>query len=77
MKKIFWVSIGVGVGVLATKKYREISSGAALNRQVGRYTDRIADIAAAFREGMASREQELRSALGVDEHTMKGSSAAR
>lgn len=66
MKKFLWVVIGVGVGVLATKKYTEVSSGAALNRQVGKYADRISEVVGAFREGMNSREVELRSALGVD-----------
>ncbi|WP_421013646.1 hypothetical protein [Glutamicibacter creatinolyticus] len=77
MKKLMWVAIGVGVGILATRKFTDISSGSALNRQVGKYADNIADVAAAFREGMHSREQELRSALGVEENTMKGSSSAR
>ncbi|GAB3619573.1 hypothetical protein [Glutamicibacter sp. PS] len=67
MKKLFWVALGVSVGVLAAKKYTEISSGAALNRQVGRYADRLSDIGQAFREGMAAREEELRSALGVND----------
>lgn len=66
MKKLLWVSIGVGIGVLASKKYTEVSSGAALNRMVGKYADRLADKAQAFRTGMQSREEELRSALGVD-----------
>ncbi|WP_431709368.1 hypothetical protein [Glutamicibacter uratoxydans] len=77
MKKIFWVAIGVGVGVLAAKKYQEVSSGAALNRQVGKYADQLSDIAQAFKTGMSQREEELRTALGVDQDTMKGSPAAR
>ncbi|GAA1411471.1 hypothetical protein AUR04nite_01890 [Glutamicibacter uratoxydans] len=67
MKKLLWVSIGVGIGVLASKKYTEVSSGAALNRQVGKYADRAAEIADAFRTGMRTREEELRSALGVND----------
>jgi len=66
MKKLLWVSIGVGVGMLATKKYAEVKSGAALNRQVSKYTDRVAEYLEAFHQGMSSREEELRSALGVD-----------
>lgn len=77
MKKIIWVAIGVGVGVLASKKFNDVSSGAALNRRVGKYTDQIADIAAAFKHGMDEREEELRTALGVDQDTMKGSPSAR
>lgn len=77
MKRIVWAAIGIGVGVLATRKFNDISSGQALNRQVGRYADRAADIAAAFREGMTQREEELRSALGVDQDTMKGSPSTR
>lgn len=66
MKKFLWVSIGVGVGVLATRKYADVKSGAALNRQVGRYADRVAEYLEAFHQGMTAREEELRSALGVD-----------
>ncbi|ALG29081.1 MULTISPECIES: hypothetical protein [Glutamicibacter] len=66
MKKFLWVSIGVGVGVLATRKYADVKSGAALNRQVGKYADRVAEYLEAFHQGMTAREEELRSALGVD-----------
>lgn len=66
MKKLLWVSIGVGIGVLASKRYTEVSSGAALNRQVGKYADRVSEIAQAFSTAMHAREEELRSALGVD-----------
>ncbi|MFJ2620207.1 hypothetical protein [Glutamicibacter sp. NPDC087344] len=66
MKKLLWVSIGVGIGVLASKKYTEVSSGAALNRQVGKYADRASEIVHAFSTAMREREEELRSALGVD-----------
>jgi len=69
LKKIFWVGVGVGVGALAYRKLSEARSLAGpegLNRVVGRHADDVADTLAAFREGMAAKETELRDSLGLD-----------
>ncbi len=69
LKKIFWVGVGVGVGALAYRKLSEARSLAGpegLNRVVGRLADDVADTLAAFREGMAAKETELRDSLGLD-----------
>lgn len=70
MKKLFWVGIGIGVGVLAARKLGEAKALAGpegLNRTVGRLTDSLHEVADAFRTGMNERETELRQALGLDE----------
>ncbi len=75
MKKLFWVGIGIGVGVLAARKIGEAKSLAGpdgLNRTMGRITDSLHEVADAFREGMNERETELRQALGLDETTGQG-----
>lgn len=75
MKKLFWVGIGIGVGVLTARKIGEAKSLASpdgLNRTIGRFTDSLHEIADAFRDGMSERETELRQALGLDETTGQG-----
>lgn len=70
MKKLFWVGIGIGVGVLAARKLAEakdLASADGLNRSVGRLGDSLHELAVAFRTGMNERETELRQALGLDE----------
>ncbi|OIH84305.1 hypothetical protein BLJ79_12665 [Arthrobacter sp. UCD-GKA] len=72
MKKLFWVGIGIGVGVLAARKLSEargLASADGLNRTVGRISDSLHEVAEAFRTGMNERETELRQALGLDETT--------
>ncbi|GAA1358715.1 hypothetical protein GCM10009596_12530 [Arthrobacter rhombi] len=70
IKKIFWVGIGVGVGVLATRKLGSVKQSLGrdgLNRSVGRLADALSYSADAFRDGMHGRETELRAALGLDQ----------
>jgi hypothetical protein len=70
MKKLFWVGIGIGVGVLAARKLgqaKDLASADGLNRTVGRMSDSLHELAEAFRTGMNERETELRQALGLDE----------
>lgn len=70
IRKLFWVGIGVGVGVLAARKAATVKQSLGregLNRSVGRLADALAYSADAFREGMHGRETELRTALGLDQ----------
>ena len=67
-KRILWVGIGVGIGALAARRIiqiRDAASAEGLNRTVARLADGFHDVADAFREGMSSRETELRAALGI------------
>jgi hypothetical protein len=69
MKRIFWVGIGVAVGVLAVRKLSETKSALGpegLNRTLGTLADSIQNFADAVRIGMNERETDLRAALGVD-----------
>lgn len=70
MKKIFWLGVGITIGVIAARKI-SAAQGAlgpeGLNRAVGRISDSIHDFADALRENMNERESDLRVALGVDQ----------
>ncbi|MBT1003720.1 hypothetical protein KIH31_14030 [Paenarthrobacter sp. DKR-5] len=69
MKRIFWMGLGVAVGVLAVRKFNETRSALGpegLNRAVARLADGVQNFAEAVRDGMNQRETDLRSALGVE-----------
>jgi hypothetical protein len=70
MKRIVWMGIGVAIGVIAFRKITEAQASIGpegLNRAVGRMADGLFDFADAVRTGMHQREEDLRSALGIDD----------
>ncbi|ABY23713.1 conserved hypothetical protein [Renibacterium salmoninarum ATCC 33209] len=70
IKKIFWLGLGVTIGVIAVRKLSQAQQSigpAGLNRAVGRLSDSVHDFADTVRFGMVQREGELRTALGLDE----------
>ncbi|MGP9503420.1 hypothetical protein ACT3TS_14575 [Specibacter sp. AOP5-B1-6] len=70
MKKIFWLGVGITIGVVAARKIaaaRGAIGPEGLNRAVGRVSDAVHDFADALRENMDERETDLRVALGVDQ----------
>lgn len=75
MKKIFWLGVGITLGVVAARKI-SAAQGAigpdGLNRAVGRASDAIHDFADALRGNMDQREAELRIALGIDQQQPGG-----
>lgn len=69
MKKIFWLGVGITIGVIAARKIAAAQGALGpegLNRAVGRMSDAVHDFADALRENMDERESDLRIALGVD-----------
>ncbi|RAN79678.1 MULTISPECIES: hypothetical protein [Arthrobacter] len=69
MKKIFWLGVGITIGVVAARKLAAAKGAIGpegLNRAVGRAADAVHDFADAMREGMGERETDLRAALGLD-----------
>lgn len=69
IKRVFWMSIGVTIGVIAVRRLsdaRNTLGQAGLNRAVGTAADALQSFTEAFREGMNQRESDLRTALGVD-----------
>ncbi|ALV45536.1 hypothetical protein MB46_08560 [Arthrobacter alpinus] len=70
MKKIFWLGVGITIGVIAARKIAAAQGAIGpegLNRAVGRVSDAVHDFADALRENMDERETDLRLALGIDQ----------
>ena len=74
IRRLFWLALGATLGVLimrALSRAADALSPTGLGRALTRLIDAAADALRAFtddvREGMAERETELRSALGLDE----------
>ncbi|WP_138444252.1 hypothetical protein [Sinomonas susongensis] len=69
MRSLIWLSVGVAVGVVAyraAQQLRDEPSKGGLNRAVNRFADGAAHFAEDVRRAMATREGELRSALGIE-----------
>ncbi|MCG7304230.1 hypothetical protein MHJ63_02880 [Pseudoglutamicibacter albus] len=79
MKKLFWLILGVSIGVMASRQLQRIRTQ-GVRSSADSVLDRTASVVestiAAFKEGSAEREAELRSALGVDK-APSGRRAAR
>jgi hypothetical protein len=70
VKKLFWVALGVGIGVLGARqlsKARARGPLALADTALDRVSGWVESAGAAFKDGMATREAELRTALGIDE----------
>ncbi len=69
IRRVFWLAAGITIGVVAVRKVSQAKANLGpqgLNRAVGQVTDSIADFADALRSAMSERENDLRSALGVE-----------
>ncbi|WP_449372958.1 hypothetical protein [Arthrobacter psychrolactophilus] len=80
MKKIFWLGVGITIGVIAARKIASAQGAIGpegLNRAVGRVSDAVHDFADALRENMDERETDLRLALGVDQAPSASRTPAR
>jgi len=69
VKKLFWVAMGIGIGVLAARQFakaRATTPGAAADNVLDRVVAMVQSTTDTFREGMDSREAELREALGLE-----------
>jgi hypothetical protein len=78
VRRLFWLALGVTVGVLAARRLAKAASAytpEGISRQVSELTAAARQMADAVREGMAEREQELRVALGVDAGTVDAQTA--
>lgn len=73
MRRLFWVALGAVAGVLLVRKLTKAAEAytpAGVARSASDLGEGLRELAAAVREGMAEREEELRIALGVDAGTL-------
>jgi hypothetical protein len=69
VKRIFWLFIGIAVGVYAVtrlKKRAQVLAPESLQASAAKVAAAIRHFGDEVREGMAERETELRDALGID-----------
>jgi hypothetical protein len=79
MSRLFWVALGAAVGVYAVRKVSKAAQAytpTGVAHGLADFGDGLRELAAAVREGMSEREDELRLALGIDTGT-EGQGAAR
>lgn len=72
MKRIFWLIVGIAVGVYAVtrlKKRAQVLAPESLQESAAKLAAAIRHFGDQVREGMAERETELRDALGIDTNT--------
>jgi hypothetical protein len=72
VKRIFWLIIGIAVGVYAVtrlKKRAQVLAPESLQESAAKVAAAIRHFGDEVREGMAERETELRDALGIDTST--------
>jgi hypothetical protein len=73
VRRLFWVALGAVAGVLVVRRLTkavEAYTPAGVSRSMSDFGEGMRELAAAVREGMAEREEELRIALGVDAGTL-------
>ena len=73
MRRLFWVALGAVAGVLIVRRLTRVVEAytpAGVSRSMSDFGAGLRELAAAVREGMAEREEELRIALGVDAGTI-------
>jgi hypothetical protein len=72
VRRIFWMVIGIAVGVYAVtrlKKRAKVLAPESLQESAAKVAAAIRHFGDEVREGMAERETELRDALGIDTAT--------
>jgi hypothetical protein len=78
MRRLFWIALGAVAGVFVVRKLSkavEQYTPAGVGRSLASLGDGLREMAEVIREGMAEREQELRTALGVDAGTITSEAA--
>src|SRR4051794_6465883 len=73
MRRVFWITLGATAGVLVVRKltrtahaFTPAGMSESFSGAIGNLGDSIREFAGEVRAGMAEREGELRTALGLD-----------
>jgi hypothetical protein len=78
--RLFWAALGAAVGVLVVRKVTQTANRytpEGMAHGLASLGEGLKEFAAAVREGMDFREQELRVALGVDAGTIDPETARK
>ncbi|BEP16075.1 hypothetical protein acdb102_43860 [Acidothermaceae bacterium B102] len=74
MRRLFWISLGATVGVLAVRKVQQTAESLSPSGVAGSVRSGLADLTEAVRDfadevqvAMLERETDLRAALGLDD----------
>ncbi len=73
MRRLFWLALGVTVGVLVMRKLSQVAERLTPRGMAGSFAEALADLADALREfgtevrdAMAEREAEIRAGVNAD-----------
>ncbi|GAA1577701.1 hypothetical protein GCM10009789_33990 [Kribbella sancticallisti] len=80
MRRIFWLVVGIAVGVYAVtrlKKRAQVLAPESLQQSAEKVASAIRHFGDEVRAGMAERETELRDALGIDTATETDTASKR
>lgn len=84
MKRLFWTGLGVTVGVMVTRRatkaveqFTPAGMTENLADSIGNLGDAVRQFGMDLREAMWDREDELRDALGLNDHTPEPDPGAR
>lgn len=66
MKRLFWIALGAGAGVMAVKQVSKLAESLAPTSLVGNLARSVDGFFDEVRVGMRERETQLRGDLGLD-----------
>lgn len=66
VRRVFWVALGASAGVIAARRLRRLADAATPQAIGGAMVAAARGFLVEVRSGMAEREAELRTALGLD-----------
>ena len=77
MRRLFWLAMGVTIGVLVMRKLSKMAAkltptglAQGLAASLGELADALRDFGADVRDAMSEREAQLRAASGIDEESV-------
>lgn len=77
MRRLFWLAMGVTIGVLVMRKLSKMAAkltptglAQGLAASLGELADALRDFGADVRDAMSEREAQLRTASGIDEESV-------
>jgi hypothetical protein len=76
MRRIFYITLGITVGVIAVRRFTKLAESLSPDSMAASAAGAISSFVDDVREGMAQREAELRAALEYDSNGAAGQDPA-